>query len=88
MTVSRKFFAHSIGFEITAEQLMRLQEKRKNPTKTMDVEGGQGENDNDPDAELLEEDFQKIVLFAEKTGVSGYKNYDVKQNIKDLIEEQ
>ena len=54
----------------------------------MNVEGAQGENDNDPDAELLEEDFQKIVLFAEMTGVSGYKNYDVKQNTKDLIEEQ
>lgn len=82
------WISNNLGFEITAEQLVRLQQKRKNPTKTMNVEGAQGENDNDPDAELLEEDFQKIVLFAEMTGVSGYKNYDVKQNTKDLIEEQ
>lgn len=41
-----------------------------------------------PDAELMEEQFQKVVLYAEKTGVIGYKKLDVKQNIKDLIEEQ
>lgn len=57
---------------------MRLQEKRKNPKKTMGGEAGQGENASDVDADLLEEDFQKIVLYAEKTGVAGYKNYDVK----------
>lgn len=38
--VKKYFRVLSLGFEITAEQLMRLQEKRKNPTKTMDVEGG------------------------------------------------
>jgi hypothetical protein len=64
---------------------MRLQEKRKNPTNDIDMEDG---GEPDPDAELLEENFQKIVLFAEKTNVIGYKKYDVKQNIKDLIEEQ
>jgi hypothetical protein len=32
----------------------------------------------DPDADLLEEKFQKIVLFAEKTNLIGYKKYDVK----------
>jgi hypothetical protein len=42
----------------------------------------------DPDADLMEEKFQKMVLYAEKTGVIGYKQLDVKQNIKDLIEEQ
>ncbi len=42
----------------------------------------------DPDADLLEENYQKIILYAEKTGIIGYKNLDVKQNIKDLIEEQ
>lgn len=42
----------------------------------------------DSDNDLLEEKFQKIILFAEKTGVIGYKKLDVKQNLKDLIEEQ
>lgn len=74
-----------IGFEITAEQLMRIQEKRKNPKHEIDMEDGE---EPDEDADYLEEKFQKIVLFAEKTNVIGYKNYNVKQNLKDLIEEQ
>lgn len=64
---------------------MRIQEKRKNPTNDIDMEDG---GEPDPDADLMEENFQKMVLFAEKTGVIGYKQLDVKQNIKDLIEEQ
>lgn len=54
---------------------MRIQEKRKNPTNDIDMEDG---GEPDPDADLMEENFQKMVLFAEKTGVIGYKQLDVK----------
>ena len=64
-----------LGFEITAEQILRIQEKRKNPKNGIDMEDG---GEVDPDADLMEEKFQKMVLYAEKTGIIGYKQLDVK----------
>jgi len=45
------------------------------------------DDEEDEDLEdLATEKFQKVILFAEKTGVIGDKPWDVKKNLKDLIE--
>lgn len=61
---------------------MKLQQKDSVPIKQNEDAPGYDEELE----ELAQERLQKVVLFAEKTGVIGYHPWDVRQNIKDLIE--
>lgn len=80
----------SFDAEINPDILLRLQSEVKKPKKS-------GENDeddyggNDERDQSLEEfkdlKFQKLVYFAEKTGVIGQKNPSMDQDLKDEIED-
>jgi glutathione peroxidase-family protein len=50
-----------------------------------EFEGFSEEEDEDLE-DLAQEKYQKVILFAEKTKVIGDHPWDVKQNLKDLIE--
>lgn len=79
----------SLDEEPDAAVLLRLQEHLKKPRRAEDDEeafGGEDEKDKTLEP-FLDKNYQKLVYYAEKTGVLGEKLPDADQDLKDEIEE-
>jgi hypothetical protein len=76
--------------EPDAGVLLRLQEHLKKPKPSEEDEEAYGGGDDEKDKTLepfLEKNYQKLVYYAEKTGLIGEKVMDVDQDLRDEIEE-
>lgn len=74
--------------EPNGEILLRLQEYLKKPKPKDDDEDLGGDDDKDKTLENFKDvNYQKLVYYAEKTGLIGEKVANVDQDLKDEIEE-
>ena len=70
---------------LNKDQILKLQ---KNATHKIRQRDDPDDFESEEDfEELANERLQKLILFAEKTGVIGPEKWDVRKNLKDQIED-